>query len=65
MTEWINVKDRLPEKGAMVIGYTLCNKVKVFRCSEYFDDAVAVGGYIFGKDILYWMPLPEPPKECE
>lgn len=49
--EWISVKDRLPEKGKSVL--------------VYWDDGFDIGAYVGGEvgDDVYWMPLPEPPKE--
>lgn len=50
---WISVKDRLPEKGKSVL--------------VYWDDGFDIGEYVGGEvgDNIYWMPLPEPPKEEE
>lgn len=49
--EWISVKDGLPEKGKSVL--------------VYWDDGFDIGEYVGGEvgDDVYWMPLPEPPKE--
>lgn len=51
--EWISVRDRLPEKGKSVL--------------VYWDDGFDIGEYVGGEvgDDVYWMPLPEPPKEGE
>lgn len=51
--EWISVKDGLPEKGKSVL--------------VYWDDGFDIGEYVGGEvgDDVYWMPLPEPPKEGE
>ena len=63
--KWINVKDRLPGSGCVLVltkdrdtlvaerdGSTwICN----CNCSE--------GSY--ADDVTHWMPLPEPPKEGE
>ncbi len=50
-SEWISVKDRLPEKGKSVL--------------VYWDDGFEIGEYVGGEvgEDIYWMPLPEPPKE--
>ena len=51
--EWISVKDRLPEKDEEVL--------------VYWDDGFEIGRYVGGEvgENIYWMPLPEPPKEGE
>lgn len=50
---WISVKDRLPEKGKSVL--------------VYWDDGFDIGEYVGGEvgDDVYWMPLPEPPKNAQ
>ena len=57
MSEWINVKDELPNpEDELILGH---NGNYAFECN--FDD-----GYwcnIGGEDITHWMPLPEPPKD--
>ena len=71
MSEWIDVKDRLPEtKGAYLVAYHPC----------YWDDVkddtvVGIDSFRGGKNtsckvwarnkyqrVTQWMPLPEPPK---
>lgn len=62
MTEWISVKDRLPEDNAVV----LC------KCrAGIYEVLMWIGGswyhdtnhcYMKGF-VTHWMPLPEPPKE--
>ena len=62
MSEWISVKDRLPEKQQRVI----------VRCETV---GTTVGWIMFGKwatdlgpdcgSVTHWMPLPEPPEEVE
>ena len=51
--EWISVKDRLPEEDEEVL--------------VYWDDGFEIGRYVGGEvgENIYWMPLPEPPKEGE
>ena len=51
--EWISVKDGLPKKDEEVL--------------IYWDDGFEIGRYVGGEveDDVYWMPLPEPPKEEE
>ena len=64
MSEWISVKDRLPEYMCGVIVYieSLCGKnfidkdIFVNNVFHYQED----NPYI---NVTHWMPLPEPPKE--
>ena len=51
--EWIRAKDRLPKKDEEVL--------------VYWDDGFEIGRYVGGEvgENVYWMPLPEPPKEGE
>lgn len=58
VSQWISVKDRLPECGVEVI---------TFRCESGFSiESRNELGFYFDYDILddvtHWMPLPEPPK---
>ena len=48
---WISVKDRLPKRDEEVL--------------VYWDDGFEIGRYVGGEvgENVYWMPLPEPPKE--
>ena len=68
MSEWISVKERLPERPK---GWPRC---EIRRC--YFLVALKSGcvkslGFEFGdmrwhttgSPVTHWMPLPEPPKE--
>ncbi len=70
MTNWISVKDRLPEKsGEYLVAFHPC----YWKQIEY--DTIAVGLDTFrGKTswakkkyqfVTHWAPLPEPPKEGE
>lgn len=72
MNEWINVKDRLPEKDCVCVVW---NKNRPFQfyisCfSAFFQEFEInhIGTMIRLPDPVcfhatYWMPLPEPPKE--
>lgn len=61
-TNWISVKDRLPEFDVEVL-VCLNNPYSVFT-AEYYKGEFDLLGYIGnGKDsVTHWMPLPEPPK---
>ncbi len=63
MSEWISVKDRLPESD----DYVLC-----YRDSCGLSSRIMVGFYLRGKwtcgaigNVTHWMPLPEPPEEVQ
>lgn len=65
--EWISVKERIPEPGEKFIGYSKWENINIYRRREFGDKPYAFGPYAggkldFDKDILYWIPLPEPPK---
>ena len=62
MSEWISVKDRLPEPNTAVL---VCR-------DGYYGSEVAVAVYkdeylkfITGYNVTHWMPLPEPPESEE
>ena len=63
MSNWISVKDRLPEEEAGVLVYppvmscSYNNEYGFYRFSTSQDCEVACRG------ITHWMPLPEAPKE--
>ncbi len=61
MSEWISVKDRVPEEGERVLVYnpTCSEKHRVdieYRFDRNFWESDGVYSYI-----THWMPLPEPP----
>lgn len=56
MSEWISVKDRLPDKGGRYIVHDLTLGVQGY----YYHPDVYCPAW---KTVTHWMPLPEPPKE--
>lgn len=61
---WISVEDRLPEVGERVlttdgafVGEMYINKRGKWQRYNVNDSAL-----LMALDILWWMPLPEPPK---
>lgn len=76
---WISVKDRLPEEQIPVLVYVPPYSNENEKYAEYVGVAYymysAIGGYWAGTDgnvygaigiihdPIYWMPMPEPPKE--
>lgn len=66
MSEWVNVKDRLPDEGG---NYLVTSNSGEPFISQFYKDRLEFGfptpafNLWFPKGVIYWMPLPEPPKE--
>ena len=61
---WIPVEERLPEPGERVLA-TDCGFVGEFyinQCGQWNRYNVNCHALLMALDILYWMPLPEPPE---
>lgn len=56
---WISVKDRLPSYEKLVIVYSENGEIGL----SYLDGDEKWYGDV--KDVSYWMPLPEPPEDCD
>lgn len=72
INQWINVKDRLPDKFNYVLCYckTTTGEGNVFMYGAYHNDTwwlKTCRTYATLEQpqmqVLYWMPLPEPPKD--
>ena len=61
--EWVSVTERLPDCDMFLGISRFNNKVSIYQKRGWDKDCV-VGGLNIRKDIRYWMPLPEPPKEA-
>lgn len=66
MSEWISVKDRLPNEGAYVLGLSddgviECRVTNGVLKSVWFSSH-GCGCCAEDDVITHWMPLPEPPK---
>ena len=62
-SEWVSVKDRLPENGETVLVYRPTMKIQYMTSYYWYrfcDGAIDIQG---NDVITHWMPLPEPPKE--
>ena len=60
MSEWISVKDRLPENDSCILIYDGDVGICIYYKGKFqdFDE----NGYPFEKRyVTHWMPLPEPP----
>lgn len=66
--EWISVEDKRPEIGEDVLCYTrFLEKYCILTYTQLATDEEPTfrpGDYRPGRDVLYWMPLPEPPEEA-
>ena len=49
LSDWISVKDRLPEFDLNVLVF-------------YTDESVSVDYLPFSEDVTHWQPLPNPPR---
>ena len=76
MSEWISVKERLPEEGQRVLLYNSLEYVSIVMAHWYSSSQTPFFNHVTIDDIhinfplqdnkhLHWMPLPEPPKEKE
>lgn len=67
MTEWISVKDKLPEPLQYVVALACTQDKRIqIGVAEWLGKRwVSTQMYCDQDDIKYWMPLPEPPKEEE
>lgn len=67
MTEWISVKDSLPNEGERVLVHLRNNYIEVgyYEQSRYANDYEGFQlpyGCIGISEITHWQPLPEPPE---
>jgi hypothetical protein len=68
MSEWISVKDRLPNDGEFVDIYIRSTANKKFgkrlTSVSYYKGKFILGEDVWSNSVLYvthWMPQPEPP----
>lgn len=63
MSEWISVKDRLPDDGECYFVHTPdCDppyQVSLYEGGRWFPD---VAGITPLPGVRYWMPIPDPPQ---
>lgn len=63
MTEWIRTADKFPDVDRFLGISKFYKKEKVCIYEKRpWEPTWAVGGYDIAKDIIWWMPLPEPPE---
>ena len=58
--KWISVKDSLPQEDVRVLVYLKSTRNYTKIDTDRLLDEIWVR---WGSDVVYWMPLPEPPKE--
>ena len=62
--QWVSVKDRLPEKAVLALGFQ--NEMIIgYVCEDLNKGWIAENENELLFDVTHWMPLPEPPKEDE
>jgi len=60
LDEWISVKASLPEEGQHVLVFNEFGCMTVAYYDSYIKEWQSDIGRIY--NIIYWQPLPEPPK---
>jgi Protein of unknown function (DUF551) len=65
MSEWISVKDRLPEESQDALAFDDCG---VIHMAIYSPEGLVYRWHcdtygLYPHEVTHWMPLPEPPKE--
>lgn len=65
MSEWISVKERLPEEGvAVLIAYDADGRLLRRIAQQYYGVWYVFGAVVtadFNQKVTHWMPLPEAP----
>ena len=62
VSDWISVKDRLPEPPAQCLVYSpKMSRPRGMETATYTELGWLTAAYFSG--ITHWMPLPEPPEE--
>ena len=59
---WVSIKDKLPE-GKQFLAINKWGRQFLAQRRSWGDEDWLVGGLQISKDVLFWMPLPEKPKE--
>ena len=57
--EWVSVDDRLPNEPMRCLVYTKRGKYWGYEITYYNQ-----GFYTQYAEVIYWMPLPQPPEEA-
>lgn len=65
MSEWISVRDRLPEKDEDILAYAPQQGIfstQLTLSNNWICNCLCQDGS-FLNHVTHWMPLPEPPRE--
>jgi len=67
MSEWISVKDRLPQEDDPVLVWDIASPYSEFVDIGYYDPHSAPDtgwrcNEYMNRSVTHWMPLPEPPQ---
>ena len=63
MSEWISVREQMPEEGVDVLVYGDLCYGDCYNAKGIEVDYVKHGTFVaFDEDVTHWMPLPEPPE---
>ena len=62
---WINVKDRLPEKRGYVLTWHPKNKNMWMTHFHEGEFDIPMGSQQATEEMTHWMPLPEPPSRIK
>jgi hypothetical protein len=65
VAEWVNAKERHPEQeGRYLIYYQhKGGRIKRVFIGDFFFDPEPTWSSLLNSEVLFWMPLPEPPNE--
>jgi hypothetical protein len=72
MSEWISIKERLPDKCEPFLAFTT-GRVEMMQWKQWIEKGVDIGWWAFytpcsccsghcSDYFTHWMPLPKPPK---
>jgi hypothetical protein len=66
MSEWISVKDRMPEEGVdvLVYGDIYLNRNRKGADVDFVDRESGNFFYYDEGEVTHWRPLPEPPESA-
>lgn len=62
MSEWISVKDRMPDKSG---SYFVATDRGAVCTARYWENSKQWSGARLNPHIIAWMPFPAPPKEAQ
>ena len=63
MSEWISVKDRMPDNDQDVLVYVRLKGRDPVITNSFFMENIHRWSGLHRLNVTHWMPLPEPPKD--